>query len=71
MKYKYSDSIITNEIILNLFKYARISSELDGSEDHQFRGFENIVKGNETIELEIEEELDKKDDNVAISGSDQ
>ena len=27
----YSDSIITNEIVLNSFKYARISSELDGS----------------------------------------
>ena len=45
----YSDSIITNQMVLNSFKYARINSELDGSEDHQFRGYQDLVKGNETI----------------------
>ena len=51
----YSDSIITNQMILNSFIYAWISSSLDLSEDHQFRGLE---KGNGTIELENEEALD-------------
>ena len=30
----YSDSIITNQMILNSFKHAGISSESDESEDH-------------------------------------
>ena len=32
-------------MILNSFKYAGISSELDWSEDHQFIGYENLEKG--------------------------
>ena len=36
----HSDSIITNDIILNSFQFAGISSKLAGSEDHQFRGYE-------------------------------
>ena len=37
----YSDSIITNQIILNSFIYSGISSELNGSENHQFRDYED------------------------------
>ena len=44
--------IITNEIILNSFKYAGICSELEGSEDLQFTSYEDLEKGNETIQLE-------------------
>ena len=36
----FSDSIITNQMILNSFKYTGINSQLDGNEDHQFRGYE-------------------------------
>ena len=42
----YSDSIITNDIILNSIKFAGISSELDGSGDHQFIDYEDLEKGN-------------------------
>ena len=48
----YSDSIITNEMIFNLFKFSGISSLLDGSEDDEFRGYEHIEKVNEIVELE-------------------
>ena len=65
------DSIITNQIIFNSFKYAGISSELVGSEDHQFRGYEDLDKGYETIKLESEETLDQEDDYVISNGSDQ
>ena len=41
-------------MVSNSFQYARISSELDRSEDHQFRGYEDLGKRNEAIELEIE-----------------
>ena len=40
----YSDSSITNQMILNSFKYSGINSELDESEDHQFRGNEDLEK---------------------------
>ena len=39
-------------MILNLFKYAWISSESDLNEDHQFNDDEDLENGNETIELE-------------------
>ena len=58
----YSDSIITNQIILNSFKYAGISSKLDRSRDHQFRGNDDEEKESETIELENEGVLDQEDD---------
>ena len=41
----YSDFIITNDIILNSFQFAGISSELGGSGDHQFRDYEDLEKG--------------------------
>ena len=67
----YSDSIITNEIILNSFKYAWISSELDESEDYQFRSDEDLEKGDETIELGNEEALDQEDAYVISRWSDR
>ena len=67
----YPDYVMTNEIILNSFKYADISSELDGSQDNEFRGFENLEKENETILLENEESLDQKDDYEISRGSGQ
>ena len=33
------NSIITNEMIFNSFKYSRINNSLDGGEDDQFRGY--------------------------------
>ena len=56
---------------LNSFKYSGISSEIDGREDHQFRGDEDLEKGNDTIELENEEAFDQEDHYVTSSGSDQ
>ena len=45
-------------MIFNSFKFAEISSELDGSQDDQFRDYEDLEKGNEIIELENEKVLD-------------
>ena len=67
----YSDSIITNEMIFNSFKFSGISSSFDGSEDDQFRGYEHLEKGNEIVELENDEALDQDDDYVTSSESDQ
>ena len=67
----YPDSIITNQIIFKFIYYAGISSDLDGSEDHQFRCDEDLEKGNEIIELENEVAFDKKNYYAASSGSDQ
>ena len=35
---RYSDFVITNEIMSSSYKYSGISSSLDESEDDQFRG---------------------------------
>ena len=67
----YSDSIITNEMIFNSFKFSGISSSLDGSEDDEFRGYEHLEKGNEIVELENDEALDQDDDYVTSSESDK
>ena len=40
----YSDSVFINQMILNSFNYVGISSELDKSEDHQFRCYEELEK---------------------------
>ena len=40
----YSDSITTDEMILNSFKNAEISGLLDWREVHQFRGYEDQEK---------------------------
>ena len=40
----YSDSVITNETIFNPFKYSWINNSLDGSEDDQFRRYEDIKR---------------------------
>ena len=56
---------------LNSFKYAGINSSLDESEDDQFWGDKDLEKENETIELKNEEALDREDDYVTNSGSDQ
>ena len=48
-------------MILNSFKYAGIRSSSEGSKVEQFRGYEELEKGNETIELENEEALDQED----------
>ena len=50
----YSDFAIINEMIFN-FLYSRINSLLGWSEDHQFRGYEDIEKGNEIIRIENDE----------------
>ena len=57
----------------NDFKFIlifNISSELDRSEDHQFRGYEEFEKGKEAIELENEEALDWENNYVANCRSD-
>ena len=41
---RYSDSVITNEMIFDFFKYSEISNSLDGFEDGQFRGCEGLEK---------------------------
>ena len=38
----YSDSVITNKMMLNSFKYSGINNLLDVSEDDKFRGYEDI-----------------------------
>ena len=58
-------------MILNSFRYARISSELDRSEHHQFRVYQDLEKGNETIELENEEALDQENGYKTSSRSNQ
>ena len=45
----YSDSISSNEMILNSFKYAEISNQLDGNQDHKFRGYEDLEKEKKII----------------------
>ena len=52
-------------------KYAGIRGELDGSKDHQFRGNEDLEKGNETIKLENESALDKEDHYETSNGSEK
>ena len=39
-----SESVITNEMIFNSFKYLRINCSLDASEDYMFRGYEDLEK---------------------------
>ena len=41
----HSDSIITNEIVSDSFKYAGISSELDGSETTNLESMKIYKKG--------------------------
>ena len=41
-------------MILSSFKYAGVSSEFDGSEDDQFRGYEDLIKESKTKELVYE-----------------
>ena len=60
----HSDSIITNQMIVNSFKFAGISSKLSGNEEDQFRGNKDLEKQNETIEFENEEALDQENDYV-------
>ena len=55
-------------MIFNSFKYSGISSSLDGSEDGQFRGYEDIWKENEIIQIE-NDDLNLYDDYVARSDS--
>ena len=38
------ESIITNEMIFNSFKYSGISWSLDACEDDIFRGYEDLEK---------------------------
>ena len=47
-----------------------ISSELDRSKDHQFRGYQDFDIGNGTIKFESEEALDQEDHYLTSSGSD-
>ena len=51
-------------MILNSFKYSGISNSLNGSEDYQFRGNEDIDKGSKIIQIE-NDELYLNDDYVA------
>ena len=45
-----SESVITNKMIFNSFKYSGISCSLDRSENDPFRDYEDLEKGSETIE---------------------
>ena len=58
-------------MIFNSFTFSWISSSLDGSEDDEFRGYENLEKGNEIVELENDEALDQDEDYVTSSESDK
>ena len=53
----YSDSVIANEMILIIFNYSEFSKSLNGSEDDQSRGHEDIEKGYEIIQIENDYEL--------------
>ena len=64
-----SDPAITNKTIFNSFKYSWISNSLDENEDGQFRGYEDIEKGNEIIQIQIESDDDY--DYLASSNSDE
>ena len=46
-------------MIFNSFKYSGISCSLDASEDHMFRGYEDLEKGSQTIEIENEQGSDQ------------
>ena len=67
----YLDSIITNQMILILFQYAGISSELDWSEYNQFRGYQDLEIRSETIKLDNEEALNQNNYYETSSESDQ
>ena len=47
-------------MILNLFKYSKISCSLDGIEEDKFWGFEVLENGGEIVE--IEEVLNQDDE---------
>ena len=49
--------------------YLGISNSLDGSEDGLFRGYEDIKKGNEIIQIENDDDLYLDDDYVTSSNS--
>ena len=52
-------------------KYSGISNSLDLSEDDQFRGYEDIEKGNEIIQIENDEDEYLDDDYVISIDSDE
>ena len=54
-------------MIFNSFKYSRISCSLDRSEDGISRGYEDLQKGIETIEINHEEGSDQEDEYVTSS----
>ena len=64
-----SESVITNEMIFNSFKYSGISCSLDASEEDMFRGYEHLQKGRETIEIDNEERSDQQDEYITSSSS--
>ena len=51
-------------MIFNSFKYSGISCSLDGSQDDMFRGYEDLEKEDETIEIENEERSDQEDEYI-------
>ena len=64
-----SESVITNEMISNSFKYSGISCSLDASEDDMFRSYEDLERKKETIEIENEQGLDQEDEYITRNSS--
>ena len=54
-------------MIFNSFKYSGISNSLNGNEDDQFRGYEDIVRGNEITKIGNHYELYKDFDTSSDS----
>ena len=67
----YSNFAITNTIIFNSFKYSSISNSSDGSEDDNFRVYEDREKGNEINQFENNVKLYLDDDYETSSESDE
>ena len=48
-------------MVRNSFLFTGISNRLDGSEDHLFKGYDDLEEDNFDIELELEENLSDYD----------
>ena len=57
----WDENIITKEMVRNSFLFTGISNRLDGSEDHLFKGYDDLEEDNFDIELELEENLSDYD----------
>ena len=50
-------------MIFNTFKYSGVGNSLDGSEDDQLRGYQDIEKGNKIIQTENDYYVTNSDSN--------